>query len=118
MINVVLLQLILCLLVIYVILKNVKTIFKTNLEPKNVYKVNFFMCDHVIILLTLIIRPIEFSCPFFWCLEIFCWLSCGLDIALQQLDRFLAVYWNLLYHDRVTTRAHTIDNHHGLNSRY
>ena len=83
--------------------------FRYNLEPVHVFLMNYFgmlafrlIVNGIILLLAL--YPVSEE----WCYQYNVFLASELTFMLgiisMQIDRFLAIYWNLHYANRVTTR--------------
>ena len=83
--------------------------FRYNIEPVHVFLMNYFgtLAFHILvngIVSVLVLFPPSEE----WCYEYNVWLASNmtflLGIIFMQIDRFLAIYWNLSYANRVTTR--------------
>ena len=81
---------------------------KTNMEPIHVFQINFmslsiwllfFQCIKIIHELS----NFNESC-LFYIFGFFGHFSWNSDVVLMQIDRFLAIYWNIRYKSRVTTK--------------
>ena len=109
-------------IVTIIFLINLKIIFniikkcKNRFEPINVFWLNYFlttslmMCFWFMIIVDTsfnILRMFFNFCPqnLF---GLFVFISSNLDVTTMQMDMFLAVYWNIAYKGRVTTKKAVI----------
>ena len=93
--------------IIFHIYKN----YKNRFEPMNVFWLNFFIISSLLpcfYILKIIDSRFSISqnlfdyCPLHY-FGIFVHISFNLDVACMQIDRFLAIYWDIQYKSRVTT---------------
>ena len=73
------------------------------MEPRIVYKINWFFGNLIIYIPGYFLDHHANRSKFnsYELIFIFILASNNLDLLLLQLDRFLAVHWNLLYTDRI-----------------
>ena len=81
-----------------------------NLEPVHLISINC-LCDYLItVIMELLIRVVEYFgffgsfCSVMYFLENLSNVIIFQSFCLMELDRFLALYWNLLYYERVTNQ--------------
>ena len=84
---------------------------KYNMEPVHVFQLNFMSVSTFLVFSPFIVAVIKLFgagncfggyCPNYF-YGFFAETCFNIDIVLMQIDRFLALYWDLLYKDRVTT---------------
>jgi hypothetical protein len=81
---------------------------KENLEPMHIFQLNLLMVcalrsSFPLMEITRYGMDNTDSCWHYF-FGLFCLICFNTDLLLEQLDRFLAVYWNVKYKGRITTK--------------